>query len=177
MDNGTEFKNKDVETKCSKDWKWNTESLPSIYHNAIDEIEGFYMFLKACIGKQIQQGLEWDDLIWKATAAYNFFPVESSRFFPFFLMYGHEANAKHMILAEETTKISWWQWRCFKCATHNETITGCCIQLGKIKSSTWWKQTEKKELQTKTHPCESPSTCGETTQQSLLKQEAMTTYV
>ena len=66
-------------------------------------IEGFHKFLKTCIGKQIQQGLEWDDLVWKATAAYNFFPTESSGFSPFFLMYGHEANAKHMILAEETT--------------------------------------------------------------------------
>ena len=37
-------------------------------------IEGFHRFLKACIGKQLQQGLEWDDLVWKATAAYNFFP-------------------------------------------------------------------------------------------------------
>ena len=67
-------------------------------------IEGFHKFLKVCIGKQIQQGLEWDDLVWKATAAYNFFPTESSGFSPFFLMYGCEANAKHMILAEETTK-------------------------------------------------------------------------
>ena len=67
-------------------------------------IEGFHKFLKACIGKQIQQGLEWDDLVWKATAAYNFFPTESSGFSPFFLMYGCEANAKHMILAKETTK-------------------------------------------------------------------------
>ena len=67
-------------------------------------IEGFHKFLKACIGKQIQQGLEWDDLVWKATAAYNFFATESSGFSPFFLMYGREANAKHMILAEETTK-------------------------------------------------------------------------
>ena len=67
-------------------------------------IEGFHRFLKACIGKQLQQGLEWDDLVWKATAAYNFFPTESSGFSPFFLMYGREANAKHMILAEESTK-------------------------------------------------------------------------
>ena len=59
---------------------------------------------QACIGKQLQRGLEWDDLVWKATAAYNFFPTESSGFSPFFLMYGREANAKHMILAEETTK-------------------------------------------------------------------------
>ena len=67
-------------------------------------IEGFHKFLKACIGKQIQQGLEWDDLVWNATAAYNFFPTESSGFSPFFLMYGRKANTKHMILAEETTK-------------------------------------------------------------------------
>ena len=67
-------------------------------------IKGFHRFLKACIGKQLQQGLEWDDLVWKATAAYNIFPTESSGFSPFFLMYGREANAKHMILAEETTK-------------------------------------------------------------------------
>ena len=67
-------------------------------------IEGFHKFLKACIRKQIQQGLGWDDLVWKVTAAYNFFPTESSGFSPFFLMYGREANAKHMILAEKTTK-------------------------------------------------------------------------
>ena len=36
-----------------------------------------HKFLKVCIGKQIQQGLEWDDLVWKATEAYNFFPTES----------------------------------------------------------------------------------------------------
>ena len=67
-------------------------------------IEGFHRFLKACIGKQLQQGLEWDDLVLKAIAAYNFFSTESSGFSPFFLIYGREANAKHMILAEETTK-------------------------------------------------------------------------
>ena len=67
-------------------------------------IEGFHKFLKVCIGKQIQRELEWDDLVWKATAAYNFFLTESSGFSPFFLMYGCEANTKHMILAKETTK-------------------------------------------------------------------------
>ena len=67
-------------------------------------IEGFYKFLKACIGKQIQKGLEWDGLVWKATAAYNFFPTESSGFSPFFLMFGREVNTKHMILAESAAK-------------------------------------------------------------------------
>ena len=56
------------------------------------------------MGKQIQKGLEWDDLVWKATLAYNFFPTESSGISPFFLMFGREAAAKHMLLAEESTK-------------------------------------------------------------------------
>ena len=67
-------------------------------------IEGFHRFLKATVGKQIQKGLEWDDLVWKATSAYNFFPTESSGISPFFLMFGREAAAKHMLLAEESTK-------------------------------------------------------------------------
>ena len=67
-------------------------------------IEGFHRFLKATVGKQIQKGLEWDDLVWKATSTYNFFPTESSGISPFFLMFGCEAAAKHMLLAEESTK-------------------------------------------------------------------------
>ena len=34
----------------------------------------------------------------------NFFPTESSGISLFFLMFGHEAAAKHMLLAEESTK-------------------------------------------------------------------------
>ena len=45
--------------------------------------------------------MEWDDLVWKATAAYNFFPTESSGMAPFFLMFGREANVKHNLLASE----------------------------------------------------------------------------
>ena len=67
------------------------------------EEEHFHRFLKTTVGKQIQKGLEWDDLVWKATSAYNFFPTESSGISPFFLMFGCEAAAKHMLLAEEST--------------------------------------------------------------------------
>ena len=48
--------------------------------------------------------MEWDDLVWKATAAYNFFPMESSGMAPFFLMFGREANVKHNLLASEKPK-------------------------------------------------------------------------
>ena len=40
------------------------------------------------IVKQLETRVEWDDLVWKATAAYNFFPTESSGVAPFFLMFG-----------------------------------------------------------------------------------------
>ena len=48
--------------------------------------------------------MEWDDLVWKATAAYNFFPTESSGLAPFFLMFGHEAAVKHTLLESENPK-------------------------------------------------------------------------
>ena len=102
-DNGKEFKNK-MWDELFKRLKMEHRVTPIYSPQCNGRIEGSHKFLKACIGKQIQQGLEWDDLVWKATATYNFFPTESSGFSPFFLMYGREANAKHMILAEETTK-------------------------------------------------------------------------
>ena len=102
-DNGSEFKNK-MWDEVFKRLKMEHRVTPIYSPQCNGRIEGFHRFLKACIGKQLQQGLEWDDLVWKATTAYNFFPTESSGFSPFFLMYGHEANAKHMILAKETTK-------------------------------------------------------------------------
>ena len=67
-------------------------------------IEGFHKFLKATIAKQLETRMEWDDLVWKATAAYNFFPTESSGIAPFFLMFGHEAAVKHTLLESENPK-------------------------------------------------------------------------
>ena len=67
-------------------------------------IEGFHRFLKSCIAKQLENRVEWDNLVWKATAAYNFFPTESSGMAPFFLMFGREANVKHNLLAPEKLK-------------------------------------------------------------------------
>ena len=67
-------------------------------------IEGFHKFLKATIGKQLQKGLEWDNVIPKATSAYNFFPTQSSKEAPFFLMFGRQAAVKHMLLDSESPK-------------------------------------------------------------------------
>ena len=102
-DNGTEFKNKMWED-VYKLLRTQHRVTPIYSPQCNGRIEGFHRFLKATVGKQIQKGLEWDDLVWKATSAYNFFPTESSGISPFFLMFGHEAAAKHMLLAEESTK-------------------------------------------------------------------------
>ena len=42
--------------------------------------------------------------MWKATAAYNFFPTESSGIAPLFLMFGREAAVKHNLLESESPK-------------------------------------------------------------------------
>ena len=82
-DNGTEFKNKlwsEVFNKLRTEQKFTP-----IYSPQCDgRIEGFHKFLKATIAKQLENCVEWDDLVWKATAAYNFFPMESSGIAPFF---------------------------------------------------------------------------------------------
>ena len=102
-DNGTEFKNKMWED-VYKLLRMQHRVTPIYSPQCNGRIEGFHRFLKATVGKQIQKGLEWDNLVWKATSAYNFFPTESSGISPFFLMFGREAAAKHMLLVEENTK-------------------------------------------------------------------------
>ena len=102
-DNGTEFKNKMWE-EVYKLLRTQHSVTPIYSPQCNGRIEGFHRFLKATVGKQIQKGLEWDDLVWKATSTYNFFPTESSGISPFFLMFGREAATKHMLLAEESTK-------------------------------------------------------------------------
>ena len=67
-------------------------------------IEGFHKFLKATIVKQLETHVKWDDLVWKATAACNFFPTESSGIAPFFLMFGRKAAVKHTLLESENPK-------------------------------------------------------------------------
>ena len=93
-DNGTEFKNK-LWTEVFEKLKIE-QKLTTIYSPQFNgRIEGFHKFLKATIVKQLETQVEWDDLVWKATAAYNFFPTESSGVAQFFLMFGREAAVKH----------------------------------------------------------------------------------
>ena len=102
-DNGTEFRNKFWD-QVFKDTRMSHLTSPIYSPQCNGRIEGFHKFLKATIGKQLHRGLEWDDVIPQATSAYNFFPTESSKESPFFLMFGRQPAVKHMLLDSESTK-------------------------------------------------------------------------
>ena len=102
-DNGKEFKNK-LWTEVFKRMHTEHRTSPIYSTQCNGRIEGFHKFLKATIGKQLQQGLEWDDVIPKATSAYNFFPTQSSKEAPFFLMFGQQAAVEQMLLDSESPK-------------------------------------------------------------------------
>ena len=102
-DNSTEFKNK-LWTEVFEKLRTEQKFTPIYSPQCNGRIEGFHKFLKATIAKQLETRVEWDDLVWKATAAYNFFPTESSGLAPFFLMFGREAAVKHTLLESENPK-------------------------------------------------------------------------
>ena len=102
-DNGTEFKNK-LWTKVFDKLKTEQKFTPIYSPQCNGRIEGFHKFFKATIAKQLETHVEWEDLVWKATAAYNFFLTESSGVAPFFLMFKCEAAVKHTLLESERPK-------------------------------------------------------------------------
>ena len=102
-DNGTEFKNK-LWTEVFEKLRIEQKFTPIYSPQCNGRIEGFHKFLKTTIAKQLKTHVEWNDLVWKATAAYNFFPTESSGIAIFFLMFGHEAEVKHTLLESENPK-------------------------------------------------------------------------
>ena len=102
-DNGTKFKNR-LWTEVFEKLKTEQKFTPIYSPQCNGRIEGFHKFLKATIAKQLETHIKWDDLVWKATAAYNFFPTESSGVAPFFLMFGCEATVKHSLLESENPK-------------------------------------------------------------------------
>ena len=102
-DNSTEFKNK-LWTDLFKRIRTEHRTSPIHSPQCNGRIKGFHKFLKTTIGKQLQKGLEWDDVIPKTTSAYNFFPTQLSKEAPFFLMFGRQAAVKHMLLDSESPK-------------------------------------------------------------------------
>ena len=98
-DNRTEFKNKlfkEVVNKLGTEFSIHS---PPYRPQSNGKIEGFHRFLKTCIGKHINYGLEWDELTPMATACYNFFPNCSARESAFFVMFGRDPiNKLNMLL-------------------------------------------------------------------------------
>ena len=89
-DNGSEFKNKEMQEVC------NTLGLKHIFSpvntpQSNGRLEGWHRFFKACIAKHIRgDGVEWDELVPLAVSTYNFFPCQSSKESPFILMFGRD---------------------------------------------------------------------------------------
>ena len=89
-DNGSEFKNKEMQEVC------DTLGLKHIFSpvytpQSNGRLEGWHRFFKACIAKHIRgSGVEWDELVPLVVSAYNFFPCQSSKESPFILMFGRD---------------------------------------------------------------------------------------
>ena len=90
MDNGSEFKNKEMQEVC------DTLGLKHIFSpvytpQSNGRLEGWHRFFKACIAKHIRGGgVKWDELVPLAVNAYNFFPCQSSKESSFILMFGRD---------------------------------------------------------------------------------------
>ena len=98
-DNGTEFKNKLLKEVISKLGMEFSIHSPPYRPQSNGKIEGFHRFLKTCIGKHINYGLEWDELTPMATACYNFFPNCNARESAFFIVFGRDPiNKLNMLL-------------------------------------------------------------------------------
>ena len=98
-DNRTEFKNKlfkEVVNKLGMEFSIHS---PPYRPQSNGKIEGFHRFLKMCIDKHINYGLEWDKLTPMATACYNFFSNCNVRESAFFVMFGRDPiNKLNMLL-------------------------------------------------------------------------------
>ena len=99
-DNGSEFRNDVFDEVCDKLGIKRVYSL--VYTpQSNGKLEGFHQLLKACISKHIRGNqLEWDKVVPLATAAYNFFPCQSSRELPFVLMFGRDHITPFLSLLE-----------------------------------------------------------------------------
>ena len=87
-DNGTEFKNEQMEELC-KQLNIKRVYSPVYTPEANGRLEVWHHFFKACVAKHIWgNAAEWDEVVPLAGAAYNFFPCQALRESPFVLMFG-----------------------------------------------------------------------------------------
>ena len=89
-DNGTEFKNDEMNALC-KQLGIERVYSPVYTPEANGKLESWHRFFKACVAKHIRGNqVEWDEVFPLAAAAYNFFPCQTSGESPFVLMFGRD---------------------------------------------------------------------------------------
>ena len=99
-DNRSEFRNDVFDEVCDKLGIKRVYS-PVYTPQSNGKLERFHWFFKACISKHIREHqLEWDEIVPLATAAYNFFPCQSSRESPFVLIFGRDPITPFLSLLE-----------------------------------------------------------------------------
>ena len=89
-DNGTEFKNEQMDELCRQ---LNIKRVysPVYMPEANGRLEAWHCFFKAYVAKHIRGNTaEWDEVVPLAGAAYNFFPCQASGESPFVLMFGRD---------------------------------------------------------------------------------------
>ena len=89
-DNGSEFKNQLFDIVAQELGIEHKVYSPPFRPQSKGRIEGFCVFLKACLAKHVSHELEWDEVCPIATAAYNFLPNEHSRESPFFITFSRD---------------------------------------------------------------------------------------
>ena len=77
-DNGTEFKNKQMDELCKQLGSKRVYS-PVYTPKAKGRLEAWHCFFKPCIAKHIRGNMvEWDEVVSLAAAVYNFFPCQAA---------------------------------------------------------------------------------------------------
>ena len=90
MDNGTEFKNEQMDKLC-KQLDIKRVYSPVYTPEANGRLEAWHRFFKACVAKHIRgNATEWDEVVPLVAAAYNFFPCQATGESPFILMFGRD---------------------------------------------------------------------------------------
>ena len=75
MDNGSEFKNKEMQEVCEA-LELKHIFSPVYTPQSNGRLEGWHRFFKACIAKHIRcSGVEWDESVPLAVSTYNFLLV------------------------------------------------------------------------------------------------------
>ena len=89
-DNGTEFKNEQMDELC-KQLDIKRVYSPVYTPEANGRLEAWHHFFKAFVAKHIRgNAAEWDEVVPLVAAAYNFFPCQAAGESPFVLMFGRD---------------------------------------------------------------------------------------